>query len=328
MFESALTRYGSNGNNYFTFYDPNSVNSFQADVKVTDYQNNGAYPHASLLGRVYRGAYNGVTGDIIGIVGVGHNGTQLQGFWSISRCTTAACNLPNEYDQICTGSFDSDLGVPLLNTTYPLSFSWDQQTSPAFTFGIGGYTRTVNSSNCTGLPTKAGYPYMATKGIGIRVPQINGPTEWGYIAATFDNVYVNGDLVNKDDDFATGLINPAKWTDWELVREVSNGELISALTQRGVNGTNNMSFVNSQAILGFEADLKVVDIQNNGARPLGRLYASLYNDGTGNGTPGDLTGDVIASIGILEQSSVPVPPALPAPRHSTLWLDALHQTAT
>ena len=86
---------------------------------------------------------------------------------------------------------------------------------------------------------------------------------------------------------------------------VDNGELVSELTQRGVNGTNNMSFVNSQTILGFEADLKVVEFQNNGARPLARLYAALYNDGTGNSTPGDLTGDVIASVGISGQGSDP-----------------------
>ena len=84
---------------------------------------------------------------------------------------------------------------------------------------------------------------------------------------------------------------------------VDNGELVSELTQRGVNGTNNMSFVNSQTILGFEADLKVVEFQNNGARPLGRLYAALYNDGTGNSTPGDLTGDVNAAVGISGQGS-------------------------
>jgi hypothetical protein len=86
---------------------------------------------------------------------------------------------------------------------------------------------------------------------------------------------------------------------------VNNCELLLELTQSGVNGTNNMSFVNSQNILGFEADLKVVDFQNNGARPLARLYASLYNDGTGNSTPGDLTGDINVAVGISVQGPVP-----------------------
>ena len=96
--ESALTRYGSNGSNYLAFYDPSSVNSFQADVTVKDYENNGSYPHASLLGYAYNDGTpgDGATGDVVGVVGIGHNGTQLEGFYSISKCTAANCNLPDE----------------------------------------------------------------------------------------------------------------------------------------------------------------------------------------------------------------------------------------
>jgi hypothetical protein len=154
---------------------------------------------------------------------------------------------------------------------------------------------------------------VKTKGIGTRVSEIDNLNEWGYIAATFDNVYVNDSrppippVGPPYDNFdSSNMIDRTKW--WgtlELVRMVDNGELVSELTQRGVNGTNNTSFVNSQAILGFEADLKVVEFQNNGARPLARLYGSLYNDGTGSNTPGDLKGDVIATIGIAEQGSGP-----------------------
>jgi hypothetical protein len=301
VLESELRRYGSNGNNYLLFYNPSTVNSFQADVTVKDYQNTGSYPYASLFGRVYRGQYNSVTGDVIGHVGIGHNGTQLQGFWSISRCTTANCNLPNEYDQICSGSFDSDLGVPSLNTPYTLSFYWDGSSS--FTFGIDDnvhpkYTRVISSSNCPGLPANAGSPEVNSRCIGTRVSQINGPNEGGYIAATFDNVKVGG---SSYDTFDSPPIDLGKW--WgtlELVRMLDNGELVSALTQRGVNGSNNTSFVNSQAVLGFEADLKVIDIQTVGARPQGRLYAALYNDGTGTSTPGDIKGDVYGIVGILD----------------------------
>ena len=310
VLESQIRRHGSNGNNYLLFYNPSTVNSFHADVTVKAYENNSSYPYASLFGRVYRGVYNTILGDVIGHVGIGHNGTQLEGFWSISRCTTANCSLPNEYDQICSGLVDNAF-IPLLNTTYTLSFSWNG--SPTFTFGIGdgvhNYTRVISSSNCTNLPANADSPEVNSRAIGTRVSQINGPNEGGYIAATFDNVYVNG---SPYDSFDSSTIDLTKW--WgslELVSMVDNGELLSELTQRGVNGGYNMSFVNSQAILGFEADLKVVEFQNNGARPLGRLYAALYNDGTpGSGS----IGDVIASIGILEQSSSPVPPALPVPQ--------------
>ncbi len=306
VFESALTRYGSNGSNYLVFYDSSAVNSYQADVTVKACQNNSSYPHASLLGHVYNDGTSGggQTGDVVGVVGIGHNGTQLEGFWSISKCTAPNCNLPNELVQICSGP----LGSPVLNITYPLFFSWNESNS-TFTFGVGVNTVIVSkSTNCPSLPSKVATPKLEMKGIGTRITQINGPDEGGYIAATFDNVYVNGgDL--KYDDFETGIINPNKWSNWEFVRMVDNGELVSELTQRGVNGSNNMSFVNSQAILGFEADLKVVEFQNNVASPRARLYANLYNDGSGTNTPGDRTGDVVAAVGILNSSSSPNPPA-------------------
>ncbi len=305
--ESALTRYGSNGSNYLHFYDPSTINSFQADVTVKDWQNNGSYPHASLLGYVYNDgtAGPGHTGDVVAVVGIGHNGTQLEAFYSISKCIGADCNLPSEIQPICSGGFG--LGPPLLNTTYPISFSWNDSTS-TFTFGFGGTVRNVSqaTSGCGSLPIKAGPPKAQIKGIGTRITQINGSSEGGFISATFDNVIVNGDSYDEfDSNDLTEKIDPLKWRTWEFVRAVSNGELVSALTQRGVNGSNNMSFVNSQAILGFEAYLKVLDIQNNGARPQGRLYASLYNDGTGSSTPGDLKGDVTVSVGILEQGGGP-----------------------
>ena len=152
------------------------------------------------------------------------------------------------------------------------------------------------------------------QGLRTRV-WLHGPTESGYISATFDNVHKN-DEVEVYDNFndPSGMISKDNWNPWELVRRSNEGLIESALTRYFSNGGNSMSFVNSQAILGFEADLKVIEFQNNGARPMARLYANLYNDGTGNSTPGDLKGDIIASIGILEQTSDPVPPALPSPQ--------------
>ena len=293
---SALTRYGANGSNFLVFDNPDTINSFQADVTVTAYQNNSSYPYAGLLSHVYNDgtAGTGMTGDIIGNVGIGHNGTQLEGFYSISRCTAPNCNLANEVGILCSGQ----IGLADLNTTYPISSSWD---GSAFTFNIGVSQIVINSSNCP-LPIRAGPPKLENKVIGTRITQINGPNEGGYIAATFDNVFVNG---SPYDDFDSTGLNPSKWRTWEFIRAVSGGELASVLTQIGVNGSNNTRFINSQSILGFEANLKVIEFQNNGARPQGRLFAALYNDGTGTSTPGDNTGDVYGIVGILGQGSGP-----------------------
>ena len=183
--ESALTRYGSNGSNYLVFYDPSSVNSFQADVTVRAYQNNGSYPHASLLGHVYNDGTGtstpgDLTGDVIGAVGIGHNGTQLEGFYSISRCTAPNCNLPNEVQLLCSGRIRD----AALDTLYQLSFSWD---GSKFTFGVGDtFIDTSDTSNpnnhCPNLPQNAGSPKGQVKGIGTRITNIsNGSNEGGYI---------------------------------------------------------------------------------------------------------------------------------------------------
>ena len=187
VLESELRRYGSNGSSYLAFYNSGSVNSFSADVTIKGYANNGSYPHASLLGYAYNDGTQGEghTGDVLGVVGIGHNGTQLEGFYSISKCTAANCNLPDEYNQICEGLVDPGFS-PSVNTPYTTAFSWN---GSSFTFTIGGHTKVVSSSNCTGLPPSGGAPRVPMKGIGTRISQIDGADEGGYISATFDNVY-------------------------------------------------------------------------------------------------------------------------------------------
>ncbi|OGP91168.1 MAG: hypothetical protein A2157_02000 [Deltaproteobacteria bacterium RBG_16_47_11] len=310
VLESWLRRYGSNGYNYLVFKDSNIVKSFKADVTVNYYEYHGGFPHALAYGAVYNADYddltpgNGQTGDVLGVVGIYSSGSDLEGYYRVVKCTGPNCNLPNETQTICEGFF----GAAELGTTYPLSFSWNDSTS-TFTFGFGGMSIDVNSNPSNPyycpLPTHLGSPKVQTKGIGTRISSITtGSGEGGFIAATFDNVYADqGSGLVLYDDFETSNIDPGNWRTWEFIRAVSDGELVSALTQRGVNGSNNTSFVNSQAILGFKADLKVLEFQYDPVlpvRPQGRLYAALYNDGTGNSTPGDMKGDVVGIVGILD----------------------------
>lgn len=307
VLESQIRRHGSNGNNYLVFYDSISVKSFQADLTVKDYENSGSFPNAGLLGFAYNDGTGtpggGHTGDVLGVIGIRHNGSQLEGFYSITQCTAPNCNLQNEVHTICSAS----LGTAASNQTYPISFSWDDSTS-TFTFGFGDTSIDVNSNplnpHYCALPAYAGPPKIPNKSIGTRIAGItNGANAGGYISATFDNVYINNPPTLYD-TFDSPPINRSKW--WgslELVSVIDNGELVQELTQNGANGGYNMNFVNSQAILGFEADVRADLLQNNGGSPLARLYAGLYNDGTGSGIQGDRTGDVIASVGISDNGS-------------------------
>ena len=297
-------------NNSLNFSEPEAVNSIQAEVSVLRiiHTNPTGGTGAMLTGRWYSW-YDENTqkgGDIWAALFLAATPDRnLQARWEVVKQTNPE---GTTWENIAGGS--GSFATPVeFGKSYTLYIKYDS--------GMNQFTFKINNNETKyfgGLPPRAGDANTPFKGLRTRV-WLQGPTESGIISATFDKVYKN-DEVDVYDDFndPSGMINKNRWNPWELVRRSNEGLLESALTRYFSNGGNNMSFVDSQHILGFEADLKVVEFQNNGARSLARLYASLYNDGTGNSTPGDLTGDVIASIGILEQSSVPVPPALPAPQ--------------
>ena len=289
-FESALTRYGSNGNNFLILHNPNSVNTIQADVVVNDIINNVAFPRAMLSGFFF----NDGTYDIRAEIGIGDVGHGLKGEYGIHRCLNSECS------PYITVQFQEPVDV-YLGEPRTLSIEWNAGAKQ-FAFRFNG-TQYIYAFDASTEINPTNYPF---KGIGTRVSEISGRDEGGNIWATFDNVLVNGSTYDDfDSDDYSALIDPSKWKTWEFVRAAGGGEMASALTQRGVNGSNNMSFVDSRRILGFQADLRVHEFQNSGARPQARLHASFYNDGSGSSDPGDLTGDVIATTGIMEQGSGP-----------------------
>jgi len=278
-------------NNSLNFPEPEEVTSIQADVSVLRiiHTNPQGGTRAMLTGRWYNdGTLGG--GDIWAAVLLGATPAGgLQARWEVYRFTNPE---GTAWQLIEEGNF-----VPAVPVTFGESYTlYIKYQSNQFTFKIGDITKTFGVEN--GLPNWAGNANTPFKGLRTRV-WLQGPTESGYISATFDNVLKNG--VDYDDfNDTSGMISKDRWNPWEFVRQSNEGMLESALARYGSNGSNSMSFVNSQAILGFEADLKVVDIQNSGARPQGRLYAALYNDGTGSSTPGDLKGDVTGAVGILD----------------------------
>ena len=284
-------------NNSLNFPEPEEVTSIQADVSVLRiiHTNPQGGTRAMLTGRWYNDGTPG-GGDIWAAVLLGATPAGgLQARWEVYRFTNPE---GTAWQLIAEGNF-----VPAVPVTFGESYTLYIKYQPdQFTFKIGGITKTFGLGD--GLPPWVGNANTPFKGLRTRV-WLQGPTESGYISATFDNVYKNDEVQVYDDfnDSSGTMIRVDKWNPWEFVRQSNEGMLESALTRYGSNGTNNMSFVDSQQILGFEADLKVVEFQYNPGfpvRPQGRLYAALYNDGTGTSTPGDLEGDVVGMVGILD----------------------------
>ena len=98
------------------------------------------------------------------------------------------------------------------------------------------------------------------------------------------------------DDFSGGTIDPARWQNLEIVREVRGGKLV--LNYRAAepppNSNNDLVFANSASIQSFQADVRL----NAYTAPLGgssrvRLRGTYYNDGT---TGAGATGDVRAQL--------------------------------
>jgi hypothetical protein len=197
-FESALTRYYSHDSNTLALADSQFINGLQADVMIADVWNNDAYPYARIYGFFYNDGSSGGgrAGDVIGQVGIGHNGTALEAWCQVAKCLSGDCNTSAEVER----NPASPLPGPIeLNRAYRVSINWDP-VSNEFTCRLGENSTTTIESPYAPVATPIG-----GKGIGTRVTRIddegdNSPDEGGYIRAIFDNVVVLSESSDYDAD--------------------------------------------------------------------------------------------------------------------------------
>jgi hypothetical protein len=116
------------------------------------------------------------------------------------------------------------------------------------------------------------------------------------------------------DDFKKITIDPLKWDNWEVVREIQqfqtvkggplDGKLVSKVTAYGSKINNWLNFKNPNSINYIEADVTVNSIadkyktEENHVIPRARLVGRFYNDGSSAASSGDLTGDVQGAIAV------------------------------
>jgi hypothetical protein len=293
VFESALRRVGSSGSNTLTFVNEDAVTAIQADVTVTEVNNNGAAARARVVGDFYSDgtAGGGYTGDVIAGTEILHNGSSLVISFFAVRCNDINCAT---FTQLVFD--DTTFGAAALGETHTLSVAWDG-VSQLFTFGVDGVTTTFDPTAAAPVAGPAGPSRF--KGLGTRVSGIDTADEGAFIAATFDNVIMNG---NPYDDFSGAAIDAAKWETLEFVRRIEGGELMSTLRRRESNGTNALTFVNEDAVTAIQADVRVTSLINAGARRVrARLVGIFYNDGTAGGFG---VGDIAAAIEIRHNGTV------------------------
>jgi hypothetical protein len=102
------------------------------------------------------------------------------------------------------------------------------------------------------------------------------------------------------DDFSGTNIDKDKWNNWEFVREIRDGKLVSKITSYGSNLSNILNFINPASIYYIEADMSVNEIDGRfESLTNASLVGRFYNDGTGS--PGSLVGEVMARIDLTYQ---------------------------
>jgi len=278
--------------NQLSFADPGSVNSMQAYVTLLAYdvRYNGN-TRARLGGRWYNNGTgtpgSDMTGDIWAEVGLRADSSGVYAAWAVSRFTNADGTATST---LGSGTFSTTIAV---GTAYTLFISYDS-TANSFTFKVGSEEHNFTPSGS--INARKGDPNLPSKGPSTHV-QINDDESFGYVGAAFGNVYVNG---GPYDDFSLLTIDQTKWSNYEFVREISDGELRSKV--RSGSGSNahintSLESLYPSRIHSIRAKVTPTAYLNaNGVEVIARIGGIYYNDKTPGST--SYLGDVAAGVRI------------------------------
>ena len=293
-----ITIYPRGDVNRLNFVNPTYVNSFQADVTILESSiTNSASATARLEGVFYNDGTSGagIIGDVFAMVAIGRetNGG-LVGEVIIGRLTNAEGTTWNVL-WYRTFSVSVAIGIP-----YTLYLAYDS-TANQFTFRVGGEEKIVGLGD---IPARIAEAKAPSRGL-TTVVYVENATSSGYVSATFDNVYKNG---IRYDDFSTTTIDPARWMNYEFVREISGGKFRSKVRSSSASSSfiNGVDFVNPCSLNGFQVKFTPVGYENLSsgiAWADAIIGAWFYHDGTPGG---GLTGDVAAKVSIGGPGKSPI----------------------
>lgn len=282
-----------------TFQNPASINSVEAKVTPQAFNNtSGARVTAAyIMGRFFNdgtGSPGQYTGDILAQIVIGGSGTSPVAFWSVYRYTHPTD--PNQQVLIDDGNFSLPL---ILGTQYTLTMAWN---GTQFTFKISDGNTTQEQNFAPGLTvTEARMPL---KLFGSRISGNAGRE--ATVEALFDDIKINGSP-DVYEDFTGDTIDSAKWTYYDVVRDVDNGEIRlkrrTSTADTGVLSSIGLELTNPGLIKAMQAQVTPLTYNNpNGVDAKAGISGRYYNDGTLN----DWVGDIIAGVGIGGTATNPV----------------------
>jgi hypothetical protein len=202
--DSAITSYGKNQSNTMLLVDPESIGSIVATIQVQDVDINNAWASTRLAGTIYNDGtgQDGLAGDIIAEVGIGHDGENLVGYYAVTRCLSGGCNNPGEleYLETNTGFFN-----PIVGRQYALLIDWDPQSNTILFKYSDLVEGNIGEATVDPLPAVGGPPKRPYKGMGTRVSQMTSPDQYGYISGYFSDISFS--LLSLNDNDGDGIID-------------------------------------------------------------------------------------------------------------------------
>ena len=278
-------------NNFLYLKNPGYFDSLAATVTVQDVAGaSETNPWAGLTGRFYNDGTGSpespLGGEIQASLGILKKGSNLVGEWSLWKHDGTTLNLVDS----------QEFSTPIaFSTPYPVKMEF-KPTSQQFDFSLGSETITHTLSG-TIAPSK-----QPMKGIGSRVAPPSGTSFSGQISSSFDDVLAvgkdaSGNAVRVTDDFSAARLDNSKYSNYEFVREIVNGKLVSKLRNAKANAmvTNGLSFKNPDQVNEIQTRAVLEEFANpNGATARARILGFFYNDAGDQNS--SYQGDVFAQV--------------------------------
>jgi len=265
--------------------DPSVINSIECDILVSAASlDSGVDPQsfARVNGRFYNAQNSGTErGDIWAGLYIGNRGSGLEAWWIVSEATDDG---GDTWDDKGSGS----INVPGLSYNQSYTVKIDYNKVNEFTFTVAGV------SNSFPGPDKKGTEHTKYKALETIV-YTDGGAGNGYLSASFDNVYIN-DQVMVYDDFSAAPLDHTKWDNLESVREIQNGKARLVSHSVGDKENTRLSLADISPYTAATATVKSSNRIDPGDRGIARIDGFIYNDTFGPGNYNDYEGNIWASI--------------------------------
>ena len=279
--------------NRLNLSDPNSVQTLSAKITLIEAKIHPDYATttSAVVAQLEGYFYSDQDGDVWAGISLAYDGNNWKIFY--------------EFWAQSSSLYKTDFNLTIEpGTEYLVSIQYDGNNN--FIFKVNNESHTLQGPAYVAAPNN---PYRA---LTTKIWPHNGPGA-GYISATFDDVNVNGSAY---DDFSTTHLDPLKWWNGEIVREIRDGKLQMNVQNMGKEKTDNPIYLNDEHRTNFfQADLTLssaTEITESDIEGFIKVYGSFFNaqhDGSSTNPYNWSEGEIWAGSGLNYNTNGPPRPA-------------------